>query len=735
MAPQSRFRSLALALAAVALGSSLADVGARAPQAQQRPANQRPTATFRSSVDLVTVNVVVRDKNGAVVKGLTRDDFVVSEDGRTQAISTFDFEEIATGPTEAVPVEIPTILGSVGRASAAAPAPAPAAAPAPTIDMRGRRVIAMFFDLSSMQPEDVQRAAASAREYIDKRSTGSDMIALVTLSTTLQVVQDFTSDRELLLQTIDRMSGVEGAGFEELATDVTDETATAFTADDAEFALFNTDRRLQAIQALVEAMAPIEQKKSLVYFSGGMTQSGLDNRVALRTVTDRAVRSNVSIYTADARGLQALGPAGDASQASTRGQAAFSGRAVASRFESMSASQDALTALAEDTGGRAFFDQNDFKAVFDKVVADTSAYYLLGFSSTNPSKDGRFRRLRVSVKRPDLKLEYRAGYYAARDFAHSGKEDREQQLMEQLFSDLSVTDLPVYASSAYFRMRGDRYFVPLWVVVPASKVQFKKASDKDKATLDILAVVRDPQQRPVARVRDTINLSVSATEEVHRKNVQYQTDLELPPGLFQLKVVVRENQTGSLGSFEAIISVPDLGRSPIRLSSVIVGSRLQAGVKKDPRNPLLQGGNELIASVAHVITAGQPMYLYYELYDAASAAAAAQAAAVAPAGQGAASGAAAAGAAPRQGARPVAATPQPVRVLSNVVFFRGQKRVFETELVEVTSEAAFDRRAATFRLEVPTAELPPGLYTAQVNVIDDVAGTFAFPRLVVYVKK
>ncbi len=473
-------------------------------------------------------------------------------------------------------------------------------------------------------------------------------------------------------------------------------------------------------------MAPIEQKKSLVYFSGGMTQSGLDNRVAIRTVTDRAVRSNVSIYAADSRGLQALGPAGDASQASTRGQSAFSGRAVSARFDSMSASQDALTALAEDTGGRAFFDQNDFAAVFDRVVADTSAYYLLGFSSTNPSKDGRFRRIRVSLKRPDLKLEYRAGYYAPRDFAHSGKEDREQQLQEQLFSDLSVTDLPVYASSAYFRIRGDRYFVPLWVVVPASKVPFKKSSDKDKATLDLLAVVRDPQQRPVARIRDTINLSVSTTEEVQRKNVQYQTDLELPPGLFQLKVVVRENQTGQLGSFEALISVPDLGRSPIRVSSVIVGSRLQAGMKKDPRNPLLQSGRELIPSVAHVITAGQPLYLYYELYDAASSAT--------PPGQAAPDAPNAAGAATRRAAKP-ATTPQPVRVLSNVVFFRGQKRVFETDLVEAVSEAAFDRRATTFQLEVPTTDLPPGLYTAQVNVIDDIAGTFAFPRLVVYVKK
>jgi VWFA-related protein len=715
MASHLRFRSVVSALVAIVVGTSLSVAATRVLLAQQgTAAPQRPAATFRSSVDLVTVNVVVRDRSGNIVRGLTRNDFVVTEDGQAQPISTFDFEEIATLATEVVPASIPTVLGSVGRAPFA-PVPAPETKPA--IDMHGRRLIAMLFDLSSMQPEEVARSASSARDYIEKRLTSADMVAIATLSTTLQVAQDFTGDRDLLLKTLDRLSGVEGMGFDEtVAADPTDESATAFAADDSEFTLFNTDRRLQAIQALTEAMAPIEQKKSLIYFSSGMTQTGLDNRVAIRTVIDRAVRSNVSIYTADMRGLQALGPAGDASQASTRGQSAFSGRAVSGRFDAMSASQDALSSLAEDTGGRAFFDQNDFKAVFDRIVADTSAYYLLGFSSTNRSKDGRFRRIRVSVKRPDLKLDYRAGYYAPRDFAHAGRDDREQQLMEQLFSDLSVTDLPVYASSAYFRLKGNRYFVPLWVVVPGSKVPFNKSRDKDKATLDVLALVRDNQQRPVARIRDTVNVSVSATEEVQRKNVQYQTDLELPPGVFQLKVVVRENQTGNMGSFESLITVPDLRLSPVRLSSVVVGSRLQAGMKKDPRNPLLQNGQELIPSVAHVVAAGQPLYLYYEMYDAMTTA-------PTPAPE------------VRGGARSAAPTGAGIRVLSNVVFFRGQKRVFETSLVEAVAVAAPDRKAATFQLEVPTTDLAPGLYTCQVNVVDDVAGTFAFPRLAVYVRK
>lgn len=703
-----RAASGAAIVAVLATGGGPRVVRAQRPGAVPQP----PVPVFRSAVDLVTISVVVRDKGGNAVRGLTRDDFQVTEDGARQDISTFGFEEMAGRAVEAAPAGVTTVLGRVGRAGAtSAPSPAPAA---PPVDAHNRRLIAMLFDLSSMQPEEIRRSLDSARDFIGKRLAPSDMVAIATLATTLQVPQDFTADRSALLKALDRMSGSEAMGFEEIAAgDPTDDSATGFTADDSEFTLFNTDRRLQAIQALTEAMAPIEQKKSLIYFSSGMTQTGLDNRVAIRTVIDRAVRSNVSIYTADMRGLQALGPAGDASRASTRGQSAFSGAAVSGRFDAMSASQDALSSLAADTGGRAFFDLNDFGAVFDRVVADTAAYYLLGFSSANHAKDGRFRRLRVSVRRPDLKLEYRAGYYAPRDFAHAGREDREQQLTEQLFSDLSVTDVPVYAASAYFRIKGDRFFVPLWVMVPGSAIPFGKAGDKSKATLDITGIVRDPQQRPVARIRDTVNLAAAAGDPLARKNVQYQTDLELPPGVFNLKVVVRENETGRLGSFEAAITVPNLARTPIRLSSVIVGSRLQSGIKRDPRNPLLQGGTALIPSVAHVVNAGQPLYLYYEVYDAAEQAA----------GGGASEAKTAMLAGPR------------IHVQSNVLFFRGRQRALETSLVEATSVTAPDRQATGFRLEVPTADLTPGLYTCQVNIVDDVAGTFAFPRLAVYVKK
>src|SRR5207248_2915077 len=189
--------------------------------------------------------------------------------------------------------------------------------------------------------------------------------------------------------------------------------------------------------------------------------------------------------------------------------------------------------------------------VFDRVVADTSAYYVIGYSSTNPTRDGKFRRIKVRLtRRQDLKLEYRSGYYAARDFAHSTRDDREQQLQDQLTSDLSATDLSTYVSAAYFRLADNRFYVPISVVVPGYQVPFTRATDKNKATIDVLGVIRDERSRPVGRIRDTVKIAVQTDGELKRKTVQYESGMELPPGSYHLKVIVRENQGGTIGSYE-----------------------------------------------------------------------------------------------------------------------------------------------------------------------------------------
>ena len=217
-------------------------------------------------------------------------------------------------------------------------------------------------------------------------------MAIAAVGSTLQIVQDFTADREVLSAALDRFAAGDSLGFQDGTAPTGEETeADGFVADDTEFNIFNTDRRLAAIEQLSDTLAPIQQKKSIVYFSSGMTQRGEDNQVQLRAAIDRAVKANVSIYPVDTRGLTAIVPGGAASQASGRGGSSmFSGRGVSRQFDSQSASQDTLVALASDTGGKAFLDTNDFGGVYTKVIADTSAYYLLGYSSTNPGSRRTF---------------------------------------------------------------------------------------------------------------------------------------------------------------------------------------------------------------------------------------------------------------------------------------------------------------------------------------------------------
>jgi VWFA-related protein len=670
-----------------------------APHAQTP---DRPQSMFRGGTELVLVNVVVRDKSGAVARGLSQSDFAVAEDDKPQTITSFDFEELdrADAVTRAAPAPV------LPKTSGAAPAPKPAVA-VPTVDMHGRRLIVLFFDLSSMQPEELQRAVNAARDYVDRKLSPSDLIAVTSFSTSLQVAQDFTANKTLLDAAIDGYGGAGAQGFDEGAAgdpEGTPDNGAAFTPDDTEFNIFNTDRRLDALQTLADALSGIEQKKSVIYFSSGMNQTGQENQVQLRRTVDRATRANVSLYAADMRGLQAIAAGGDATQASTRGTAAFSGASTRSQVDRLASSQDTLVTIAEDTGGRAFFDSNAFGQVFDRVVADTSAYYVLGYSSTNPARDGRFRRIKVRLlKHPDLKLEYRSGYYAPRDFAHSTKNDREQQLQDQLMSDLSVTDLSAYVSTAYFRLADNRYFVPISVVVPGYQVPITHVSDKNHATVDVLGLVRDAQRRPVGRIRDTVKLVPEMADDLKRKTIQYQTGLEMPAGTYRVKVVVRENQNGTIGSYETDVVVPDLKRDAVKMSAVVIGTQLQQGARRADHNPLAHDGRELVPNVTHVVSSGQHLYFYYEIYDAARAA-----------GDG-------AGAA--------------IKLMTSITFFRGRVRAFETPVVESTTLTAPDRQATVFQFDVPGASLPPGLYTCQINVIDDAAGAFTFPRLQLYVRR
>jgi len=725
-----RFRRLfAVANAAVLLaGFPLAVVAqqVQTPASTQTPA-QAPQA-IRVTTEVVLVNVVARDKKGNLVRDLKRGDFTVLEDGQKQQLSSFDFENIdelaLAGQTT------PAATGTENVAVAAAPAVKPQA----TIDARDRRLILLFFDFSAMEVDQIDRAVDSAKKYVNAKMQPADLIAIGSLSTNMRLDLDFTDDKKKVLSVLNAYNSGSGQGFDNGATGTSDgaaETSGAFTADDTDYNTFSADRKLLALQSIIQAVGKLPQKKSLIYFSNGISQSGVDNQSALRAATAAAVKANVSIYPLDVRGLQALPGGGEAQNASLHGQSAYTGASVLNDLNSNAASQETLSTLAADTGGKAFFDSNDFSGVFSQVQKDTSAYYILGYSSANHARDGRFRHIKVFLNRPDVKLEYRAGYYAGRDFEHLNRTDREQQIQDELASDLPATDVAVYAGTAYFRRDDSHYFLAISLVVPGSQIPFVQEKDKDNATLDVAGVVLEGGKFPVGHLRDTVKLAVESTQQVRRKNVQYNTSFLLAPGSYHLKFVVRENRTGRMGTFETDVQVPDLRKVPLRSSSVVLSSlRVPAAGKNKANNPLVGDQTELVPNVTHVFTQDQHLYLQFEVYDAAKGkndppGATNEAPAIdGPSGKN------------QQGADSSPKNQRDsIRVLTSVEFLQNNIKVYESKPIVATEVTIPQRKAVVFQLDLPLQTLKPGFYTCQVNIIDDVSGNYAFPRWAMLIKE
>jgi len=669
---------------------------------------QQTNYTFHAETEVVLVNVTVRDRTGNFVRDLRPEDFQIKEDGKTQQIVSFDIEN-----TDA----IPTMDVAQAKPFANSPSPAPNTAvlqpAAAAIEFKDRRLIVLFFDLSGMEPDEIDHSVTAAKNYVDKQMAPADLVSIVSLGSSLQVNQDFTSDHALLNKALQSLNPGAGQGFEEGSTGTTEgtpDTGGSFTADDTEYNIFNTDRRLEALRSVAERLSHVQQKKSLIYFSSGIDRTGIENQSELRAATNAAVRANLAFYTMDIRGLQALVAGGEAQNASLRGTSPYSGQATLNALNSNFTTQETLVTLAADTGGRAFLDSNDFSKVFKGVQDDTSTYYVLGYHSSNPARDGRYRRITVSLNQPGVKLEFRRGYYAPADYKHSTQEDRERQLEEELNSDLPATDLPLYLAAGYFRIGDNKFFVPISLVVPGSQIPFTSTSNQDKATLDVIGMALDSNKRQVGDMRDTVKLAVNTSAEVRRKNVQYNNGFILIAGTYHLKFVVRENQTGRMGSFETDIEIPDLKTQPLKMSSVVLANQIQPASKNHNNgNPLVRDGSEVIPSVTHVFSTGQHLYFYYEVYD--------------PGHEG------------RENDKSKAGNDSGIRLLTNIAFFQGKVKAYESPLQEVKELNARDRGAAIFQLDVPLTQFKPGFYTCQVNVVDDAAGRFTFPRLGLLVRQ
>ena len=673
-------------------------------------------ATFSTTTNIVVVNVTVLDRDGKPVENLTKNDFRLFEDGKQQQLQSVDFQRLTnrtlppvTANAEAAPPTEPK--GYNPEAERAAQHSNLAT------KYQDRRLVVILFDFSSMQPAEQIRAKQAAVKFITTQMTASDTVAIQVFGTELRTVQDFTSNRDLLLAAINKFhigESSENADTADTGADAQDQSGQ-FVADETEFNIFNADVKLAGLQDAARQLGQYPEKKALIYISSGIQKNGVDNQSQLAATVNTAVRANVAFYPIDARGLSAVVPGGDATQTGAAGNSLYNGAGQRSVKENFNNQQETLATLAIDTGGKSLLDSNDLTLGMRQVQEDFTSYYVLSYVSSNPAQDGRYRRIQVklnpSVGVAKAKLEYRQGYFAPTTFAHLGESGKEAQLQQALLSDNPVTDLPVAAEVDYFRLEKSKYFVPISVKIPGSALAFKSKGSRAATELDFIAEVFDARGRTAATVRDTIPLKVNGAVagEVGRKSIQYDTGVTLTPGTYKLRFVARENGEGKVGTFQSSFTVPDLSKGPaLRISSVIYSNQRQpvservAGVKNDKKltaaNPLIDGnGQQLMPDVTKVFRPGQTLFVYLEVYD------------------------------------PVIPDTLPANfrfadVQTSLALYRENKKVFETPPVRASRLDGKREGTLPVNLQAAISKVGPGRYECQVNVIDEFGRKFAFPR-------
>jgi hypothetical protein len=467
------------------------------------------------------------------------------------------------------------------------------------------------------------------------------------------------------------------------------------------------------LETAAKMLGTLPEKKAVVYFASGMTRDSNGNNQAQLTATvNAAIKANVSFYPIDARGLVASAPLGDATKGSSSASSVRTGGAQMQAQSTFQGQQETLTTLAGDTGGKALLDENDLSVGIVQAQKDISSYYILGYNSANTNLDGHYRKIDLKIKNNlAAKLDYRRGYFASKNWGKFDSSDKERQLSEALLMGDPMTDIDVRAEIDFFRLSRDSYFVPVEVKIPGSDLEMAKHGNAERTRLDFIGVVKDSKGEVTGggNVRDYVDLELKGDKaaEITKHPVAYDTGFTLKPGSYTLKFLVRENETGKIGTFQQTFTIPNLttDQPTLPTSSVILSNQIQPmtealySAEKDKKlldeNPLVQNKEKLIPSVTRVFKKNQEMYVYVEVYE------------------------------------PLATNTEPI--VASVSFFRGKTKAFQTEPLIVRDGLNAKTKALPVRFSVPLSGLTPGKYMCQVTLLDPAGHKPSYTRAEIFV--
>ncbi|MBA3948389.1 MAG: VWA domain-containing protein [Acidobacteria bacterium] len=636
-------------------------------------------ATFRADVNYVEVDAIVTDAAGAFVHGLTAADFELFEDGQAMTIETF--HEID------VPVE---------RADRTLYSNAIVAADVASNDRTAEgRVYLLVLDDLHIRPTATLAVTRRAREFVERYVGSNDLVAVIHTSGRANVSQDFTSNRARVLQAID---GFMGRGlnsavmnrmeeFNRRVQDGREIDARSVRDADSRERLGNARATFETVRNLATYLASLSgRRKAMLLFSEGMDFESVegdalsgalsemqDARRSMLEAIGAATRANVHVYTIDPAGLSSAGVGAETAFVPSDAAASSLGvttQALAAERRNM---RGALRTLAEQTGGVALVDTNNFSDGFSRIVRENSTYYLLGYyPSSKP--DGKFHDLAVRVKRDGLTVRARAGYHAPKAGAPVSKRS-DDPLHALISTAVPAPGLPMRLAVPAFKHTKARARVWMALDVPSGVFRFDEKDGVAAEELLLAYQVLEPGGKVAASSREDVQMRLQpgTRAAVERSGFRVILPVEVKPGRYQVRVAARTVNGARQGSVFADLVVPDFFTGPLAWSGVALTSASQVRVPTRPGDPDLAKAFPLMPSAARAFAPGDRLAVYAEAYD---------------------DGA---------GARRTVD-------LGAVIRDDTGRAVFSTAEERSSAELGGGRGGYGFRVEIPLAGIPPGSY-------------------------